>query len=68
MKIEIDAGERDAILAGLRLFQKNYELVDRAAFASEMGAIRDIFTRGDAHDGLSRRQIDALCERLNFGA
>lgn len=53
--------ERDAMLAGLRLLQREFARVP-STMALE---VLDIYTNGNAHKGLQDDEIDALCERLN---
>jgi hypothetical protein len=51
--------ERDAVLAGLRLLQEALERDDLSPL------VRDIYTNGEDHDGLTIDQINTLCEDLD---
>lgn len=54
--------ERDAVLAALRMLQSELE---RGGPGCLPDPIRDIFTCGEDHDGITAEHIDELCENLN---
>ena len=57
--IAVTTGERDALLAGLRLLQL------ALAGAIVEPALRSILTNDGEHPSLDLTAIDALCERIN---
>ncbi len=59
--------EYNAILAGLRLLQQNYDAVRNADNPdSPLGAVCEILTDfGNASHWLEPDEIDALCEKIN---
>ncbi len=65
--LHVEPEERDAILAGLRLLQAEYDQVLRAGPASRLGMIRAILENGKEGEGLGPNGIDSLCERINLG-
>lgn len=59
-RINLDVKEIAAVLAGLRLLQTHYGELKGTG-------IEDIFTNGGEFRGLGYYDIDALCQRINFG-
>lgn len=57
--MNLDNRELGTVLAALRFWQRKVRLVGEPE--------RDIATDGDAFPELTAVEIDALCERLNFG-
>jgi hypothetical protein len=60
--IEIEAEERDAILAALRYWQH-----DKDGTKPDWQGLTEIETNGGTHQGLGSEAIDELCERINCG-
>lgn len=58
---KMNAPERNAVLAGLRLLQ----LYNGGRFSVPAG-IDDIITNGGDDEALGNKAIDALCESINF--
>lgn len=71
-QIEITNEERDSVLTGLRILQLFIDMSDGDLFSdappgTRAEAMRDIFTNGGTHKGLSSNDIDDLCVKVNVG-
>jgi len=61
-QLTVSVGERDVMLAALRLFQQ----VHHQTAGDIPDDILDIATDGDAHEVIDLEAIDDLCERINI--
>ena len=63
----LDDRQISTVLAALRYYQNDLDGSRLSGDVDPEGALNDIATNSDDHAGLDAAEIDALCERLNFG-
>lgn len=62
MELNISGPERDALIAAIRLLQREMEA---GRVAADDGDIGEILTNSGEHRGLSVNALDLLCNRVN---